>query len=115
MSFYIYLIIVVKIIFIALAVALLFYKAKGKTEDPKAIKIEFWKMRMEFVFTILMSFLMLYLFYPRKAQQPLNYETRLLLFLFGIILLITADWTTFFHESPALTKLQSVLATSKRY
>lgn len=116
MSLFIYLIIAVKIIFVILAISLLYYKAKGKTTDPKAQHLQFWKDRMEFVFIFLMSTLMLTLFYPRRQQQPtLNYETRLLLFLFGIILLITADWSTFFHESPALQHVQSVLSTSKRF
>lgn len=115
MKLFIYLIIAVKVAFIGLAIALLYYKAKGKTSDPKAQHIQFWKDRMEFVFIFLMSMLILSLFYPRRPQQHLNYETRLLLFLFGIILLITADWNTFFHESPALQHIQSVLSTSKRF
>jgi hypothetical protein len=112
MKFLIYLIIAVKVIFVMFAVAYLYLNAK---KDPRAPTARFWKERLEFVFIFLMSILMLNLFYPRRPQQPLNYETRLLLFLFGIILLITADWTTFFHESAALQHVQSVLSTSKRF
>jgi len=117
MKYYEYLIIIVKIIFIVLAIAGLYYKARGIAgTDPKAIKIQFWKERTEFIFIFLMSSLMLYLFYPRATTpRPLTYETRLLLYLFGIILLITADWGTFFNESPALKQIQSALSTSKRF
>lgn len=115
MRLFIYLIIIVKVIFILLALAYLYYKLKKKTDDPKAKRIQFWKERLEFVFIFLMSILMLSLFYPKSPQKPMNYETRLLLFLFGIILLITADWGAFIHESPLLTHIQSILSTSKRF
>jgi len=112
---FIYLIIIVKVIFIGLAISYLFYKMKNKTDDPKAKHIEFWKERMEFIFICLMSILIIHLFNPRTPQIVLPYEVRLLLFLFGIILLITADWSTFFHESPVLIHFQSILSTSKRF
>jgi hypothetical protein len=117
MKYYIYLIIAVKIAFVMLAIAGLYYKAKGvAATDTKVQAIQFWKERTEFIFIFLMSAFMLYLFYPRATTpRPLNYETRLLLYLFGIILLITADWGTFFHESPALKHIQSALSTSKRF
>lgn len=115
MNIFVFTIIIVKIIFIILALIYLYYKLKKKTEDPKAKKIKFWKDRLEFIFILLMSIFLIMLFNPRSIQKPLSYESRLLLYLFGIILLITADWNTFFKESPLLIKFQNLLSSSKRF
>ena len=97
---YIYLIFAVKIVFIVMAILHLFLKIKGKKDSELDKKIVYWKERMEFIFTFLMSILLMYLFNPRKNNMYMvNEETKLLLFLFGFILLITAKWSDFFHLS----------------
>lgn len=108
-------IIIVKLAFIIFSLIYLYYTLKKKTSDPKAIKIKFWKERLEFIFIFLMSIFLIILFNPRTPSKPLSYETKLLLYLFGIISLITADWGTFFTESPILIRIQEVLSTSKRF
>lgn len=115
MNLLINIIIIVKIIFIVLAVIYIYYNFKKKTTDPKAQKIKYWKERLEFIFVFLMSILLIILFNPRSNVKPLSFETRLLLYLFGIILLITADWNTFFTESPMFKKIQEILSNSKRF
>ena len=108
-TLYIYLIILVKLIFIFLALAYLHYSRKKtptKQDKLKTQQLEFWKKRMEFIFITLMSLLLIYLF--RRPNHIIDYETSILLFLFGIILLITADWTTFFKESDLFKQIQSI-------
>ena len=57
-----------------------------------------------------MSFLLLYLFYPRANNELyIDFETKLLLFVFGIILLTNAKWDIFFKESPMFKKIQDVV------
>ena len=113
---YIYFAFAIKIAFIITAVAALLIKEKGKIKGKANIalenKLEYWKDRLDFVFTFLMAFLLIYLFNPRNAKTVmiLDSETKLLLFLFGIILLVTAKWKTFFSQSKWLSTIQMVLS-----
>ena len=132
---YITLIFIVKIIFIILALSNLYLNTKIKMETNKSKQtnetnktqkqtnqieiqknietqkhIEFWKARIEFIFICLMSILLIFLFNPRQNRLNLiTYEAKLLIFLFGIILIITAEWKQFYTESPFFEKLQSVI------
>ena len=57
-----------------------------------------------------MSILLIYLFNPRVDRNTLiDKETKLLLFLFGFILLITAKWDVFIKESPLLKMIQNIV------
>lgn len=104
---YVYIVILVKVIFIILAVAHLSYKVKKQTNSPEDKKIVYWKDRMEFIFTIMMAILLIYVFNPRTSKIiGLDTETKILLFLFGIILIISAKWDIFFKESVVFKKLQ---------
>jgi len=105
---YIILIIIIKVTFVILALSLAYMKHK-KTSDKKTVeKIEFWKDRIEFIFISMMATLLIYLFYPRANRINLiTSETKILLFLFGFILLFTAKWDIFFKESPIMKTIQS--------
>lgn len=99
-----------KILFVILAVLHLYYTVKGKADSEKDKKIVFWKERIEFVFIFLMSLMLMYLFYPRSTKPIIiDFETKLLLFVFGIIILIGAKWDIFFKESPVLKKIQKIV------
>jgi hypothetical protein len=104
---YIYLIFLIKLGFIFLALVHLYLRAKGKANSETDTLILFWKERVEFVFIVLMSFLLIYLFSPRTNRlDMITHETKLLLFLFGFILVITAKWSTFFEESAVFKDIQ---------
>lgn len=106
-SMYIYSIIGIKLIFILLAISHIYFKIKGQIGSELDNKIVFWKERIEFVFVILMAILLMYIFNPRIPHTNLlNFEVKLLFYLFGIILLITAEWKIFFHESKWFKYLQ---------
>ena len=110
LNIYITLIIIVKIIFIILAVYGLFLKYKKSSNKKKIDDIQFWKERVEFIFIIMMALLLIYLFNPRSNRLNLiNYETKLLFYLFGFILIITAKWQVFIGESIFLKKIQTSL------
>jgi hypothetical protein len=54
---------------------------------------ETWKGRTELIYQVCMSILLLYLFNPfSKKPVVIESEERNLLFLFGALLLFTADW-----------------------
>jgi hypothetical protein len=90
-------------------------KEKNKSDKiKKQVKtqqnIEYWKTHIELLFKFLMSILLIYIFNPRQNRIHLiNYEAKLLFFLFGIILVVTADWKQIFNESKTFINIQSVL------
>jgi len=83
-----------------MAVTHIFLKVKGKADSDLDKNIVYWKERFEFVFVLLMAILLIYLFNPRKERMVMiDGETKILFYLFGFVLLITAKWGDFFHES----------------
>jgi hypothetical protein len=57
-----------------------------------------------------MAILLIYLFNPQKNRIfMINNETQTLLFLFGFVLIITANWKTFLKESGMFKKIQFVV------
>lgn len=70
--------------------------------DPSFL---YWKERTEFIFIISMSILLIYYFYPFGSPAPMSAETKLLFFLFGWILIVTANWKIFVTETPWFQKL----------
>ncbi len=80
MKIHIWTIVLVKIIFIILALLSMFDNSFRK-----------YKQTVESVFFFLMAILLIYLFNP-KYPHPLDTEERYLLFLFGIIIIATTKW-----------------------
>lgn len=107
---YIILTFIVKIIFIILALTNIYLEAKGKKNSSLATEINYWKKRVEFIFKILMALLLIYLFSPKANRTiMINGETKVLLYLFGFVLLITSNWSEFFKESKWFVDLQKSL------
>jgi hypothetical protein len=100
-DFFIFFIILIKIVFLVSAVGhvILSHSTNKKLKENVDPKLVYWKERTEFIFTASMAVLLIYYFRPGH-NKPLTPETTLLFFLFGWILLITADWGLFFKESP---------------
>lgn len=97
---YVLLIFLVKILFILLALYSRYKKHSDPSNTAVIDKVEFWKERAEFVFAMLMSVALIYLFNPRVNRlNLLTTEVKLLLYLFGFVLLITANWEGFIHNS----------------
>jgi hypothetical protein len=110
LDLYIYIIFVVKICFILMALSHLYLKSKGKTDSDLDKKIVYWKEQFEFIFILLMAILLIHLFNPRNDKTIIiNTEAKLLLYLFGFVLIITANWNDFIHNSLWFTKIQSII------
>jgi len=110
----IYLIILIKVIFIILAIAHLYYSFINKENSEEDKKVVFWKERVEFIFIIFMSLLLIYIFNPRANRTALiNSEIKLLFYLFGFILLITAKCSIFLKESPIFRNIQNILGKNE--
>jgi len=96
---YILFIIGLKIIFMGLLLIHVYLNYKQKLSDLDK-KILYWKERVEFWFITCMALLMLYIFNPRSANAiMIDNETKLLLFVFALLILITENWKIFFNES----------------
>ena len=84
-TIYISIIFLVKIVFVILAFTHLYLEFKNKSKSDLDKQVLFWKQRIEFIFITL------------------------LFFLFGFVLIITADWKIFLKESDIFKKLQFVV------
>ena len=96
---FIFLIIFVKIIFLITAIANKYLLRKSSSskwlEATSSIKA-----KTEFLFIALMSMLLIYLFNPlAKVKPAITKETYYLLYIFGWLLLFTADWAAFMQTT----------------
>ena len=67
----------------------------------------YWKERLELIFIILMAFVCIIIFYPYYTDTIfIDKETRLLLFIYGFIILITANWSILFQLPPWITGIK---------
>jgi len=97
---YVIIIIIMKISFIILALAHIYYKFFDKNDVETDENIVYWKDRVDYVFKILMAILLFYIFNPYYDNTYLiDGETKILFYLFGIILIITANWTAFIKDT----------------
>jgi hypothetical protein len=92
------LIVVVKVSFFAVAILYRVVQHKDPTDVQKQNTIETLKEQLEFVYIILMSILLLINFNP-WTPVSIDTETRVLLFLYGIIVLFTSKYSTFAQQS----------------
>jgi len=110
MNYYDYFILFVflsKILFVVCGVWHFILVKKNKGENELSIKLAIRKEYFEFIFVISMALLCLYLFNPLAEIRPaINKETRILLFIFGWIILINCKWDLFFEQSKWFTLLQ---------
>ncbi len=99
---FIYFIIFVKFIFIVSAlvhIGIKFSDVDLEILDTVDNVAEYWKDKSEFIFKICMAILLLISFHPlRTTTQVLTKETKLLIYLFGFIIIITSEWKKFFAD-----------------
>lgn len=96
----------IKILYFLCAFAIIIL-SKYQSNDNIVKTLKFWQHRLDFIFAVLLSFLLVYIFFPLRTEQfHLDTETKLLFFAYGIIVLLNADWSIFFTESPMLKTLQ---------
>ncbi len=104
LDYYISFLIIIKFIFVISALGHLLLSHTNSQfvkYDPSFL---YWKERTEFIFIISMSILLIYYFYPAGSPAPMSAETKLLFFLFGWILIVTANWKIFVTETPWFQK-----------
>lgn len=105
LDFYVFFLIIIKCIFAAAALGHLVLSHTDTSFDKYDANLVYWKERTEFIFVVSMSVLLIYYFHPFIKSNPMSSETRLLFFLFGWILLVTAKWKYFITEAPWFQKI----------
>ena len=106
------LIIIIKVIFILLKLTAFYNRVMGNKDTLFSTNVLFWADRVEFIYTFLMAILIIALFRNAiKDGQICIYdkETLFLMYVFGFILLFTADWNEFISESTIITNIQIML------
>ena len=106
-DYFIYYIVLNKILFVVFGVWHFILVRENKGETEFSLSLHNWKEYCEFMFIACMAILCLYLFNPFLEIRPaINYETRVLLFVFGWIVLLNCKWDLFFEQSKWFTLLQ---------
>lgn len=113
---FIYFIIFIKLIFLGTVLSHAYFSSRigEKSERKKTLDplIVYWKQRTDFIFIVSMAILLLIIFYPRyDGLKYLNFEIKLLFFLFGIILLVTSNWGDFFDKNSNYKNLYLIFST----
>jgi hypothetical protein len=110
LDYFLFFIIIIKIIFAITFIGDIISKHTNNYEindilDPRFV---YWKERTEFIFIACMSLLLIYHFNP-KNPVPVPKYTNILFFIFGCILLFTANWGLFFKEAKWHTLITKLL------
>lgn len=86
----IWFIVFIKILFIICEFIYLFEARHNIIND----KINYWKVKFEWLFNILMALILIHIFYPRKNDlQKLTGEVKKLIFLYAILSVFSLLWT----------------------
>jgi hypothetical protein len=112
LDYFIIFIIVIKFVFVISAVGHLFLTYFSVNQELQQMidpTFLYWKEHTEFIFIISMSILLIYQFHPSTLKKPVAKETATLFFLFGCVLIFTANWGLFFSESKWYKQLVSAL------
>lgn len=107
LDFYVFFLIIIKTIFVIAALGHLILAHTTSSFDKYDTKLVYWKERTEFIFVVSMAVLSIYYFHPFIKSNPMSSETRLLFFLFGWVLLVTAKWKIFVTEAPWFQKISN--------
>jgi len=87
---------IIKLLLVFFAVTHLYYKIKGMADSESDKKVIFWKERLEFVFIVLMSILLIYTFNPLSDKTiVMKHEAKILMCIFGLVILWGAKWELF--------------------
>ena len=106
------LIIMIKVIFVLLKLVAFYNRVMGNKDTLFSTNVLFWADRVEFIYTFLMAILIIALFKNAVKVGVLciyDKETIFLMYVFGFILLFTADWNEFISESTIITNIQNSL------
>lgn len=100
LNIFVTIIICTKVIFLTIALYDQYIKRTQPHNKKLIDKLNFYKERMEFLFIMMMSILLVHLFNPRVDNLHLiSNELKFLLFMYGIVLILSAKWELFIEQT----------------
>jgi hypothetical protein len=117
---YVIFVIIIKILFVIFAVISRHYQKKIKTAGNNKSQLQeytqkynwalYWKDRLEFFFLISTSLICIIVFYPFYSDPIfIDRHTKILLFIYGFIVLITLNWNILGTLPPWFISLQNIV------
>jgi len=117
---YVIFVIIIKILFVIFAVISRHYQKKIKTAGNNTSQVQeytqkynwalYWKDRLEFFFLISTSLICIIVFYPFYSDPIfIDRHTKILLFIYGFIVLITLNWNILGTPPPWFISLQNIV------
>jgi hypothetical protein len=117
---YVIFVIIIKILFVIFAVISRHYQKKIKTAGNNKSQVQeytqkynwalYWKDRLEFFFLISTSLICIIVFYPFYSDPIfIDRHTKILLFIYGFIVLITLNWNILGTLPPWFISLQNIV------
>lgn len=101
LDFFILFIIITKVCFLFFAAgdAVLHHSTNNYIQNVLVPKVSHWRDISEIIYVVSMGILLIYVFKIREnGIHGIEEDVSFLLFLFGIILILTADWSVFFKN-----------------
>ena len=91
------LIIFTKCIFVGSSIYYQFLKKRHPDDTNTINKVLVYKEQSDFILNIMICLLLIYLFHPRIGNpEKIDLETKRLLTIYGVALILTADWHQFY-------------------
>jgi hypothetical protein len=117
---YVIFVIIIKILFVIFAVISRHYQKKIKSAGNNKSEVQeytqkynwaiYWKERLEFFFLISTSLICIIVFYPFYSEPIfIDRHTKILLFIYGFIVLITLNWNILGTLPPWFVSLQNIV------
>ena len=97
--YFVYITFAVKIAFIISILTLKYYEMVKPSETKQISKLTTVKEQIDFVYVVFMSIILLLNFGPWVKFISIDYEKRILFFIYGIIVLLTANYDSFKNQS----------------
>jgi hypothetical protein len=116
---YVIFVIIIKFLFVIFAIISKYYQTKIKSNHNNSDLQEYtqkynwaiyWKDRLEFFFLISTSIICIIVFYPFYYDPIfIDRHTKILLFIYGFIVLITLNWNILGNPPPWFISLQNIV------
>ena len=116
---YVIFVIIIKVLFVIFALISRYYQTKIKSGSKTDLQeytqkynwAVYWKDRLEFFFLISTSLICIIVFYPFYSEPIfIDRHTKLLLFIYGFIVLITLNWNILGNLPPWFISLQNIIS-----
>jgi hypothetical protein len=106
-------IIIIKFIFIFFIINDFIFK-HYKKNSPSSIDLEkffsYWRERLSFIFKISVAILFMIIFNPSHTHIIITPAISFLFYVFGLILIITANWNIFMEEPKWFNEISTLLS-----